>query len=197
MKTSIKLFLASFLMVGVLASCITCNKPFQEPRDRTEECGFDDEANIEQTKEIDHKISPAANRNAKPTLDEENPPETGAFTNNSAKDESGLDDSKIKRSRKHSKIGSTKRKQIKDAITEYKEAKKRGGGSLPLISLIILAIFIPPLAVGLYEGITGRFWLVLILWLLGGALGFGFLYYFHGLVLVAIILALLIVLGVW
>ena len=50
------------------------------------------------------------------------------------------------------------------------------------ILLVILAILIPPLAVGLYEGITTRFWIDLLLTLL--------LFYLPGM-----IFALLIVLG--
>ncbi len=34
---------------------------------------------------------------------------------------------------------------------------------MPIIVYILLAIVIPPLAVGLYEGATGRFWLNLVL----------------------------------
>ncbi|MBL7898229.1 MAG: YqaE/Pmp3 family membrane protein [Crocinitomicaceae bacterium] len=67
-----------------------------------------------------------------------------------------------------------------------------------LILLVILAIILPPLAVFLFEGATGRFWITLILWLLGWGVGW---YIFHGGLaglcsLVAIIFALLIVLGV-
>ena len=67
-----------------------------------------------------------------------------------------------------------------------------------LIIMVILAIILPPLAVGIYEGITTRFWITLILWLIawgiGGALlGFGI----AGLCsLIAVVYALLIVLGV-
>ena len=66
------------------------------------------------------------------------------------------------------------------------------------ILLIILAIFLPPLAVGIFEGITGRFWLVLILWLLGlGLLAWLLPGLFYLGAIIAIILALLIVLGAW
>jgi uncharacterized membrane protein YqaE (UPF0057 family) len=63
-----------------------------------------------------------------------------------------------------------------------------------LIVLVILAIIIPPLAVYLKEGLTGRFWLILILSILGG--GFFFYPVIGGLFLLAIILALLIVLDI-
>ncbi|MBD3639295.1 MAG: YqaE/Pmp3 family membrane protein [Crocinitomicaceae bacterium] len=67
-----------------------------------------------------------------------------------------------------------------------------------LVLLIILAIILPPLAVGIYEGITGRFWLVLVLWILGWGVGWWLLGGLGGLCsLVAVVLALLIVLGVW
>lgn len=36
----------------------------------------------------------------------------------------------------------------------------------PKILLVIIAIFISPLAVALHEGITTHFWINLILWLL-------------------------------
>lgn len=70
------------------------------------------------------------------------------------------------------------------------------------ILLVILALFIPPLAVFIFEQATGRFWLNLVLFLLGifafGGAGIGT--YFIGigglLVLIAIIHAILIVLGV-
>lgn len=63
-----------------------------------------------------------------------------------------------------------------------------------LIVLVILAIIIPPLAVYLKEGLTARFWLILILSILGG--GFFFYPVIGGLWLVAVILALLIVLDI-
>lgn len=69
-----------------------------------------------------------------------------------------------------------------------------GDADVMLIIQVILAIIIPPLAVYLKEGLTNRFWLVLILAILGG--GFFFYPYFGGLWLVAVILALLIVLDV-
>ena len=65
------------------------------------------------------------------------------------------------------------------------------------ILLVILAIIIPPLAVFLYEGASKRFWIDLILALLGwGVLGWllPHLFWLGG--LIAIIYALLIVLGV-
>jgi uncharacterized membrane protein YqaE (UPF0057 family) len=67
-----------------------------------------------------------------------------------------------------------------------------------LVLLVILAIFIPPLAVAIYEGITTRFWIDLILAIVGYGIGFAFfgfgLAFLCG--LAAVIYALLIVLGV-
>lgn len=65
------------------------------------------------------------------------------------------------------------------------------------ILCIILAFLIPPLAVFLTEGVTGRFWLNLILFLVGWGLGW---YLFGGGIaflcgLIAVVHALLIVLG--
>ena len=66
------------------------------------------------------------------------------------------------------------------------------------IFLVILAIILPPLAVALYEGITKRFWIDLVLFVVG--LGVGLLLFdglFVGLcAMFAIIYALLIVLEV-
>lgn len=65
------------------------------------------------------------------------------------------------------------------------------------VLLVILAIFIPPLAVYLVQGVSTIFWITLLFWLFGGAFlfgGFGY-QYIGGLGLVAIILALLVVFG--
>jgi uncharacterized membrane protein YqaE (UPF0057 family) len=60
------------------------------------------------------------------------------------------------------------------------------------IVTLILCFFIPPLGVYLKDGaITGLFWLVLILCLLGGSILFGLAGYFGGLYGIGIILALL------
>ncbi|MFT4600598.1 MAG: uncharacterized membrane protein YqaE (UPF0057 family) [Arenicella sp.] len=92
--------------------------------------------------------------------------------------------------------------KVKDIVKAIKKAKKVAGGvDVMTILLIILAIVLPPLAVGIFEGITGRFWLVLVLWLLGWV-AFGILFFIIGglaglCALAAVVLALLIVLGVW
>lgn len=55
-----------------------------------------------------------------------------------------------------------KRKAIKDAV---KTAKKNGSDT-DLLLLVILAILLPPVAMALYDGISTRFWISLILTLL-------------------------------
>lgn len=93
----------------------------------------------------------------------------------------------------------------KQSISEEKKSKdltkkkstKAPAGDVNTILLVILAIIIPPLAVFLYEGASGRFWIDLILALIGWGVGFwllGGLGWLCG--IVAIIYALLIVLGV-
>lgn len=47
-----------------------------------------------------------------------------------------------------------------------------GGNNVPGIVLVILCIFIPPLAVFLSDGIGNPFWLDLIFWILGWGVGF-------------------------
>lgn len=72
-----------------------------------------------------------------------------------------------------------------------------GGSGAHIIILVILALLIPPLAVFIYEGVTTRFWIDLILALVGYGVGFGLLGGIGGLLgLVAVIYALLIVLEV-
>lgn len=66
-----------------------------------------------------------------------------------------------------------------------------------IILLVILALFIPPLAVFIFEGATGRFWIDLILAIIGWGVGW---YFLGGLGwicgLAAVIYAILIVLSV-
>jgi uncharacterized membrane protein YqaE (UPF0057 family) len=64
------------------------------------------------------------------------------------------------------------------------------------VLMIILAIFISPLAVYLKEGVTNRFWIDLICWLLGGGLVFSPFFYGGALLLFAIVFAVLIVFDV-
>lgn len=61
----------------------------------------------------------------------------------------------------------TKRKEMrKDLKKALKTAKKQQASDIDLTLLVILAILIPPLAMGLYDGITKRFWISLLLTLL-------------------------------
>lgn len=88
-------------------------------------------------------------------------------------------------------------KQIATKNTTKKKSSKAPAGDVELILLVILALIIPPLAVFLYEGATQRFWIDLILALIGYGVGFWLL---GGLgwicALVSVIYALLIVLEV-
>lgn len=55
-----------------------------------------------------------------------------------------------------------KRHELKKAV---KEAKKSGADGETLL-LVIIAILLPPLAMALYDGLSTRFWISLLLWLL-------------------------------
>lgn len=87
--------------------------------------------------------------------------------------------------------------QEKKPVRQVMQLKKKAGssGDIKLVILVILALIIPPLAVGLFEGITARFWLTLVLFLIGIGVGWMF-----GLAwacaVAAVVYALLIVLGV-
>lgn len=84
------------------------------------------------------------------------------------------------------KTAEAKNLKSKTKIVKKKSKKKSSssnGLAVETIILVILAIFIPPLAVYLFEGVTTRFWIDLILALI--VVGYPF----------AIIYALLIVLG--
>ena len=92
-----------------------------------------------------------------------------------------------------------KRIKIKDIFKAVKRAKSmRRGADEMTILLVILALFIPPLAVGIFEGITTRFWIDLILFLLGIGVGLWLLGSGIGWIcgIVAVIYAILIILGV-
>lgn len=60
-------------------------------------------------------------------------------------------------------------KEIKKAIKEYKAQKKQGGEvNTNTLLLVIIAIFLPPLAVYLHEGsFNNSFWISLLLTILG------------------------------
>lgn len=56
------------------------------------------------------------------------------------------------------------RKQLKQA---FKNMRKGVNDNTDFLLLIIIAIFIPPLAMYLYDGISSRFWISLLLTILG------------------------------
>ena len=97
----------------------------------------------------------------------------------------------LSRSEKKSRL-----KEMKKAIKEFKAAKKRGDDiNTNTLLLVIIAIFIPPLAVYLHEGETNnRFWISVLLTILGLVLfSFGGVLLFG--TLPAIIHALIVILG--
>lgn len=61
------------------------------------------------------------------------------------------------------------RKDLRDKVKANRKARdesEQPGGDTELLLLVIVAILLPPLAVGLYEGITTNFWIDLLLTLL-------------------------------
>jgi uncharacterized membrane protein YqaE (UPF0057 family) len=200
MKTKLKIAFTGLLLTFLITSC-GCNRFLNEERsiDQKPQCGFGEEVGIEN----EHiqtpatvKVSPAADRGnmvSSPVTEDLNP----NISSPSKSITEEVEDSKKRR--EETSIGNKKRKRFKSIVKAVKEHKKnRDGGVGMTILLVILAILLPPLAVGIFEGITWRFWLVLVLWLLGiGLLAWLLpgLFYIGG--LVAIIMALLIVLGVW
>jgi uncharacterized membrane protein YqaE (UPF0057 family) len=93
--------------------------------------------------------------------------------------------------------GQTIIQQKRAAVQQVKNAAGGAESGAMLVLLVILAILIPPLAVAIYEGITTRFWIDLILAILGFGIGFWLLGGLGWLcALAAVIYALLIVLGV-
>lgn len=81
------------------------------------------------------------------------------------------------------------------SISKNQTPSSEPAGNVSQLVLVILAILISPLAIYLKEGVTMRFWVDLICWLLGyGVVGFA--YYAGGLVLFAVVFALLIVLDI-
>jgi len=83
-----------------------------------------------------------------------------------------------------------------DTSSSSKNSNSGRAGSVHIVILVILALFIPPLAVFLFEGVTSRFWIDLILAVVGFGLGFGIGGLAYLAALAAVIYALLIVLGV-
>ena len=87
-----------------------------------------------------------------------------------------------------------KLKQARQAIKEFKKQKRNGmDPSTDTLLLVIIAIFIPPLAVYLHQGETNnKFWITTLLFVLGIIAGFIFSWL---LILAAIIYALIVILG--
>ena len=88
----------------------------------------------------------------------------------------------------------TRLKELKKQILIFKANRKKGyEPDTNTLLLVILAILLPPLAVYLHQGeINTKFWITLVLWLLGWA-AFGALAWFP--MLPAIIYALIVILG--
>ena len=63
------------------------------------------------------------------------------------------------------------RQKLKDLRKEFKAARKKGIKDVGMLILVILAILLPPIAVYLVDGTSGRFWFNLVLWLVGLGLG--------------------------
>jgi len=59
-----------------------------------------------------------------------------------------------------------KKRKLKKQLKSYLKAARKSGSVSNTTLLAIIAIFIPPLAMGLYDGITSRFWLSLLLTIL-------------------------------
>ena len=102
---------------------------------------------------------------------------------------------------KHKNISLKSKFKYQLTQTSKEVIKKRKNNSsddgIMFIVMIILAFLIPPLAVYLFEGITKRFWIDLVLALIGLGLGaflFSSLIYLGA--ILAVIYALLIVLGI-
>lgn len=64
------------------------------------------------------------------------------------------------------KASKEKRKEIKKSIKENLKQNKKSATEINTLLLVIIAILLPPVAVALVDGITGPFWLSLLLTLL-------------------------------
>lgn len=82
----------------------------------------------------------------------------------------------------------------KAAVSSGDQSAAAVESALLVILLVILAFFLPWLSVLLYEGATGRFWIILLLWLLA-IIGF-FWPIAYALAVIAVVYAILIVLGI-
>jgi uncharacterized membrane protein YqaE (UPF0057 family) len=93
-----------------------------------------------------------------------------------------------KREKKH------RLKQLKKEIQAFKAARKEGREmDTNTLLLVILAVLLPPLAVYIHQGeFNTKFWITLILWLLGWIV---FTFFAWLPLLAAIIYALIVILG--
>lgn len=89
------------------------------------------------------------------------------------------------------------KKEFQKALKDQVKAKKAidTGDPVMLILLIILALFLPPVAIAIYRGIDNIFWLDLVLFLIG-LIGFWFLPISGLAALAAIIIAFLVIFDV-
>jgi uncharacterized membrane protein YqaE (UPF0057 family) len=85
-------------------------------------------------------------------------------------------------------------KQAKKALKDFKKERKKGNDtSTDTLMLVIIALFIPPLAVYLHQGETNKkFWITTLLFVAGILLAFLFSWLF---ILASIIYALIVILG--
>lgn len=131
-------------------------------------------------------IAPTANHDASPVT---NTSEIETEENEIANQTDGVEEETI--SYKPGRVYSPK--MIKTKVSESAGADS----TVLLILLVILCFILPPLAVFIFESASSRFWIDLILWLLGWGVGWWLLGGLGGLcTLVAVILALLIILSV-
>lgn len=125
---------------------------------------------------------------------EQAPIETRALLSD---DSNGLEWTVTKRD--DSQMGESMKQQSTNYSTKNTKKDKSGWAAAVdgmTILLVILALIIPPLAVFLFEGATSRFWIDLLLAILGIGLGIGLGGLAYLAALAAVIYALLIVLNV-
>jgi uncharacterized membrane protein YqaE (UPF0057 family) len=80
-------------------------------------------------------------------------------------------------------------------VTTEAENSSAPAADVPLWVYVLLALFIPPLAVYLKQGVTNMFWIDLVLFILGyGLLSFSF--YLWGAALAAVVIAFLVIFDV-
>ncbi len=64
------------------------------------------------------------------------------------------------------KISKEQRKEVKKYIKENLKRNDENRSDINILLLVIIAILLPPLAVFLVDGLSGPFWLSILLWLL-------------------------------